>query len=217
MLSFSDHIYYILILICIILSFTISGRELPGLKYLRLLLIVAFTGEFVNEFIDEYTEYVNVFYHFYIPFEFTMFTLFFSANINLRVPKRIRLGIILLYILFCFVYSSFFGKLTNYPSIQYNLDCLLVAIFIIITLLSVPPHGSLSITRLPIFWFCTGLLIFYVGIVLYNGTKNGLEKSDSELARVIRLNINMNLNYLLYLSWIYGFICAIRIKNSSLL
>lgn len=216
MFSWSDFIYYSLMSACLILSYCTSGRFLPGLKYLRILLMVGFVGELVNEFIDEYSDFECVFYHFYIPFEFSMLMLFFSEYNQNFLVKWIKACIIPLFIIFSLAYSFFFDKLTKYPSVQYNLDCVLVAIYVIVTMLAIVPHETLKITKLPIFWFCIGLLVFYTGIVLYNGTKNMLEQNDEKLARLIRLIVNMNFNYLLYISWIYGFICTIQIRKSSL-
>ncbi|MBD0288919.1 MAG: hypothetical protein ICV79_26370, partial [Flavisolibacter sp.] len=164
MLNATDGIYYLLIAACIVLSFRTDTERLKGIKWLRWLLSVAFAGEFLNEFIDHFTPYGNVFYHLYIPFEFFALSRFLLENIPIKMIKKIMLVVTPLYFLFCFYYSAKVHGSRAYPSMQYNVDCFIIAILTLIALLNIQADVRYDITALPVFWICSGLLVFYTGI-----------------------------------------------------
>lgn len=217
MLSITDIIYYILLLLCIFFSFKAIEKNLNGLKYLRILFITGFVSEIFGDFLTQYvSKYENILYHFYIPLEFLLISLFIKSNIFNKVARKMVSITVVIYWLISFIISFIFTNIFYFPGIQYALCCFLACIWAAYVLLNIVIIEDLKIYLLPLFWVCAGFIIFYSGVFFFSGTYNYFLSKNKQAAGSLRLIINLNLNYLYYIFLLIAFICSVRIKKLSL-
>lgn len=211
--STSDYIYYILLTVSIVFSLIDKHEAIRGIIYLRILLIVALLVELANDFVDYYTPYGNIAYHFYIPAENMFLALFFYTNLKINRRKKIILLISFFYALFFLSYSFYYNGFMNYPSLFYNIHCIIIICWSLLSLMNLEFIGEVKLVKNPIFLLSSGFLIFYSGIFFFNGTYNYFIKHNLSIANSLRTLINVNLNFLLYIIWSYSFICSIQLKK----
>ena len=204
MITRYDIVYYIIYLICLYASFKASSRFIAGLYLLRLLLCCGFINEMVVEVFQHFKIEENTPHYFYIPLEYILLVLFYKKNTRKSWLKKAMEGSIFFYTALGFSLAIFYYHFQDYPSLVYNVSCLLNTIWIVILLYDIETLENLSITSLPLFWILTALLIFYSGIFFSNGAYNYLLQKDSKLAQLLR-QYNIVLNYVLYLLLTYGF------------
>ena len=209
-------IYYLLFVCALYLSFKASITNLIGLKAIRILLVGGLVSEIVVDILKYHEKSYNFIYYFYLPFEFMLLlVLFFRENIN-KSNKRIELVLAVVYFILYLILIFYYYDFSQYPSIIYNVGSFLIIPLLIHSLFSLDQNGSIKITDLPNFWIFTGLLVLYSGVIFYNAVYNYLLQEKTELAKSLRLVINLNLNYIFYSTWSYAFICSIRLKKSSI-
>ena len=215
MVSASDIVYYSLFVGASVLSFKAMKHNLPGLNYLRALLIIGLVNEMLTDFFKRHDIYKNVTYHFYIPIEYVLLALFFYSSVHNKMVKKIILLSIPFYIALTFSLTFFYYSIQTYPGIAYNIDCFFTIVWAVFILFNLEVKESLKVTAVPLFWICTGIIIFYMGMFFFNAVYNYLLSKESELANSLRSIISLNLNYLFYIIWSYAFICSIRLKKYS--
>lgn len=209
----SDYIYFSIYFLCFLLSFFAKKANLPGLRLLRILLFAGLINEMTYEYgkgnhlNSQFTNFL------YIPLEYFLLCFFYGKQTKKDWLKKCIWLSIGLYILVWFYYSFFYYHFKTYPSIVYNLGCFFSIIWIVTIIYDLDPIKELPITLLPIFWILCGLLIFYSGVFIYNAVSNTIRKTDEALAENLRIYINVTCNNILYLSWIYAFICSIKMKK----
>jgi hypothetical protein len=211
--SVSEIIYYVLISICFLLSLKASSTNIKGLFWIRILLIVALTTEAINEFLEYYTAYGGIIAHFYLVFEHVAISFFIISNLtSQKLIQAIKFVAIIFVI--CSLLASFrFQNFKLYPGVQYNVNCIIIIVWVSILMFKIDVVDSLKISAIPLFWLLSGLLLFYSGIFFFNGTYGYILTNNKELAIKYRLYINLTLNYLFYLVWSYSFICSIRLQK----
>lgn len=208
--------YYILFALALLVSFWATNQSICGLNYLRLLLIGGLISEVLVDATSAFSFNSNLIYYIYLPFEYLMLTLFFAKSVKMNSSQRIIVFSIPVYLMIYVALLFYYYPKFEYPGMIYNLGCLIIIIWAVIRLFNLEIVDEVSIVKNPLFWICTGLLILYTGVFFYNAVYNYLLHAKSELASSLRLIINMNLNYLFYLAWIYAFICSIRLKKYSI-
>jgi len=215
MFSFTDVIYYILFTTALILSFMAAKENFRGLNYLRILLVVGLVSELIVDAMDHFTEYPNLFYYIYIPFEFIILSLFFKKSTDNKLLKTVILYSISAYSVIVIGIISY-HSVSDYPGIIYNIGCTFILIWAVTMLFTFEVKNGLTLIKLPFFWICTGLIILYSGVFFYNSVYNYLLEEQTDLAKRLRILVNLNLNYLFYIIWSYAFICSIRLKKYSI-
>ena len=213
MYSLADIIYYLLLALCIFLSFIDEHKLIRGIVFLRVLLVTAFFVELANQFILTQLNHRNIIYHFYIPIENGMLCLFYSKTLKKKFLKQGLYFFAIFYVATFFLHSFTFGNFDSYPGLFYNIHCLLIIILATIGLINLKVIENLSIVKNPMFWLNSTFLLFYSGIFFFNGTYNYFIRHDVMIANSLRSIINLNLNLLLYLLWAYSLYLSIQMKK----
>lgn len=181
-----------------------------SLIILTSLLLLSLLTEMLVEIFKSHKINHRIIYHIYIPVEYMLLALFLSRqNVNSSLKKIIRFSIPVYFCISMFI-SFFFISYKDFPGTQFNIEGLFLVSFVIAVLFSLKITEGISIFRLPFFWIGSGLLLFHSGLFFFNGAYNYLIHNKTEYAAKLQTIINTNLNYLLYIFWIIGFIWAIR-------
>lgn len=214
--TLADIIYYVILLACIIMSFIAKKATIKGLKWIRVTLTIAFITEFINEFIDYYSSYGSVVAHFYLLQEHAGISMFIISNLKSKYFIALIKVVATLFIICSFFISLFYQKFINYPGIQYNINCFIIILWACTLMFRIEIVYAVKISELPLFWLLSGLLLFYSGVFFFNGTYRYILENNKLTASQFRTWINLTLNYLFYLTWIYSFVCSIRMQKSSI-
>lgn len=208
-------VYYGLMILAFFVSIP-AGRQDRRLKLLTLLLFFSIVTELVVELCKYYNISHRFIYHIYIPLEYLMLCLFIQTQYVSKIIKRMVLATIPLYVFLAAFFSLFILPPPYFPSIQFNIAGLFIILLVITVLFNLKIKDNYSIFRLPFFWIAIGLLLFHSGLFLFNGVYNFLLKTKSDSAAHLQKIVNTNLNYLLYLFWITGFLCSIRNRKYTI-
>jgi hypothetical protein len=155
-------------------------------------------------------------YHAYIPFEYAMLAYFFYVNSSSGVFKKFIFYSVPAFVLSSAYISIYVVYLDKLPVLNFNFEGILLICWSLITLFSIQPTANLSITRLPVFWVCVGILIFHPGIFLFNGVYDHIRRRNPVLADELHQLTNLNLNCIMYICFSIAFICSNRMKKYSL-
>lgn len=208
----SDISYYVVYIICLVCSF-IKNRSIKGIAFIRLLLVLGLINEIIATCFKIMGREENFSHFIYIPAEYCLLTIFFRLQTDKKKLKQIMLTSIPTYLFLVFTLSTVFYKFESYPSIIYNLACVLSIIWITLILYDMEILFEIPIQRIPLFWILSGLLIFYSGVYFFNTAYTYIIPKDLRMALHLRVYINVTLNIILYSSWIYAFICSQKIKS----
>lgn len=204
--------YYLFMIAALSCSYLLAKKE-RRFYILSTLLFLSVITEVIVDVVR--AEHIKCFiiYHIYIPLEYTLMALFFSRqNISISI-KRLILFSIPGFVLLSFLLSIFLIKPPQFPSLQFNIEGLLLIATSVYTLFTIEVYSLKPFYTFPIFWICSGIILFHAGLFLFNGAYNYLLSNETEEARYLHTLINTNLQYLLYLFWIIGFLCRLRKKN----
>jgi hypothetical protein len=186
------------------------------LRTLALLLFFSIIAESVVEICKFHKLNHRFVYHIYIPLEYIFLSFFLKSQAVSKRIKQIIAVSIPVYILLAIFLSFYIIDLSAFPGIHFNIEGLLLIFFVSIVFFNVEVSSDHSIFRLPFFWIAIGLLLFHSGLFFFNGVYNHLLRSKSDSAAFLQKIVNTNLNYLLYLFWIIGFLCSIRNKRYTI-
>ncbi len=204
----SETLYFIIYIICLCFCFKAGDTNIQGLTYIRIMLCCGFLTEVAVLIFKTYHFNENRLYYVYIPVEYCLLVFFYAENTSKKLLKSILHFSIVAYLAICYLFISFDGDVAVYPASIYNSSCFLNTVWITILFFDFENKEDIPITRLPLFWIYTGLLIFYAGIFFFNGAYNYFVKNDFDLAKKLRLYINTGLNYVLYSVLTYSFLCS---------
>lgn len=73
-------------------------------------------------------------------------------------------GSIFGYVILAFCLGLFYYHFKEYPSLVYNISCLLNILWITLVLYKLKPVDQVRITSQHMFWVLSALLVFYAGI-----------------------------------------------------
>ena len=215
MLTSHDIVYYGILLLCTYFSFQAQRSKIFGLVFLRLLLCIGLLNEVIVEVRQHWEIDENLSHYYYIPFEYALLVGFYIKNTHNLLLVRLMKASVIIYVIISFCIASSYYHFKDYPSLIYNFSCLLNILWIVFLFFEIEVVPNVSLTSLPLFWILTAFLIFYSGIFLFNGVYNYMLEKDTELAADLRKYINISLNYLLYATLTYAFICSSQIKKYS--
>ncbi|MVT09387.1 hypothetical protein [Chitinophaga tropicalis] len=217
MITTYDIFYYLIYIICLFCSIKAREEHIPGLLFLRLLLYCGLITEGIVEIMQYYElkRSENIPYYFYIPTEYFLLVFFYAKNTTRPLLKKIMLSSTGIYLGICSYIVARQQGMVEYPAWVYSSSCVLNTIWVTLLFLEMQYVESTGITRLPVFWIYTGLLVFYASVFFFNGPYSYLLKANSGLADTLRTRLNITMNYVLYLTLTYGFICSLRMKRSS--
>lgn len=213
MVTAFDIVYYVIYSACLITSFAARKSSIPGLFYLRLLLLAGIISEIIVEFLQHYQRDDNLPYYFYIPLEYILLLCFYAKYSGNKLFIRSLVASGVLYILIYFYLAIYRYGFTGYPSIIYNLSCFLNTIWISLLLFNLNILPERRIWAHPVFIIFSAFLIFFAGIFFFNAGYPLLLKRNTQLAASVRNYTNIVINYILYLLLAVGFLCSGKIRN----
>lgn len=208
-----DKYYFTIYIICLVFSMMARGFNIPGLLYLRLILYCGFVTEVSIEILQYYKQDNNTPYYFYLTIEYCLLVLFYGKNTYNRILRNCMYGSIVFYLVSCLWLVIFKYDAEDIPASIYKISCALNVIWITILFLNIPYTTDVVITRYPLFWILTALLVFYAGTFFFNAAYSYFYEKNNEVAKAIRNYINNGLNFFLYLTLSYAFLCSWRMKE----
>ncbi len=154
-------------------------------------------------------------YHFYVVVEYALLAFFFYSENRNSAVKRMIMGLSLAYIAALFIiYLYPLQTLQDHPGHSYNVGGVFLILMSIVTLFMLEPIPDLPIFKHPVFWICVGMIIFYSGVVVFNGIYNYLRATyQLTEAEILLQTIVKGANYILYLSLIRAFQCSHQMKR----
>jgi hypothetical protein len=216
-IGFADIIYRIFFFTAFLYSLPLLHKSDRSLQIFPFLL---FIGNLIEAFvivIKTWSPVYPILYHVYIPLEYSFLAYFFSLNIpNEKVQKgiliTIPLFVIYSFLLTCFFYSF---KLNQHPSIQFNTEGILLIVFTLVSFFTSKEWRQIPIYKSHLFWFNSGLLIFYSGNFLLMALYNYFKEDNIAAASFLWTAINTSLNIALYIFFIFGFLCLRQPQKQS--
>ncbi len=210
-------VYLSLLFISFLFSIGIA-KHAKDLRLFPFLLLAALMTE-LTAYLIYYTTWLKPYrftiYHFYIPIEYAILSYYFAEQ---RIPSRIKrliLTSIPVFVIISLVHTFYGDNLIKFPGINLNLSGFLIMLWSVIVLFRVEPSLAISLYKLPLFWISVGVLIYYAGGFLFNALYSYLLSNRYELSNSLNGLINKGLNYVLYLCFIYAFVCARPMKKYS--
>ena len=210
MLTTADLVYYTIYLLSLILSFKAGEAVIPGLIFLRLMLLVGLGAEAIVEYLQHLKADDTKPYYAYIPFEYYCLAQFYKKNTNTPLLKRALNISIPVYLIAAAAISIFYHRLSGYPSVLYNVNCFLNTIWIAFLLFNFNQGNGREIWNHPLFIVLSAFLIFFAGVFFFNPAYSYIQNKQPKLAENLRTIVNTGLNYILYILLSYGFICSAK-------
>jgi hypothetical protein len=107
--------------------------------------------------------------HFYIAVSFIFAGLFYAHELHGFIHKRIIYTALIIYELFCLHNVIFFQSHLSFPSIPGAVSALLVVLFSILLFTKIMIEGKIKVlTRSPVVWVNTAMLVYFTGSFFYN-------------------------------------------------
>ncbi len=171
-------------------------------------VIVAF--EYINAFFREirFHYFAEVFFNYLgIPIEFLFLFWIFSQAFRNTKSSSLPLICGLIYLLCWFADILYMNKIHFiFTSASYTVGNLLLLILILRFFIRLANDDSiLTFRQNMLFWFCLGMLLFYLGSFPYYGLRNTLAHSYKDLCSSYS-NIVLVLDSLMYIMFTIGFI-----------
>lgn len=207
------HIAYYAFMIVALLCASMAARKQAYFYVISALLIFSITTEMIVDVLKAKGIEHHIMYHIYIPAEYSLLALFFARQRIAPHVKRYILLSIPVFIVASAIISLFIIQPPHFPSVQFNAEGLLIIVISVYTLFAIEADDLTPFHTFPIFWICSGIILFHTGLFLFNGAYNYLLSNQTREAKHLHSLINTNLQYLLYLFWIIGFLCRQRKRS----
>lgn len=190
----------------------INFKKLKGTvwSYLPFFLLLLFSLEYYGYLLAKakhFKENINLYKYVVIPIIFYFYSYLFFKILPKKDNKVIIVGLLI------FTIASFleYTVLSNYHSFYSSLSLSISNLFFLIYVLRyyinlVNSNQLIYFYKLVSFWVCTGLLIFYLGCLPYFALYNILAVKYFKTIFIYYAWVFVVLNYLMYLSFIIGFI-----------
>lgn len=187
-------------------------RKLNGSfwKYLPVFLLVLFCLECYGQFLGEHKNYnanINLFKLVVVPLLFSFYSFIFY---NILLKKRVLLicvGLVLFLLSLIFEYTILKIFHPFYASLSMGIVNVFFLIYCILYYVElINSEELITFYRLLSFWFCTGILVFYLGCLPYFGLYNLLATKFYKSLFLPYTWIFVGLNYIMYTFFIVGFI-----------
>lgn len=127
----------------------------------------------------------------YIPLSVFVISLFYVKTLNGFVNRKIIIGLIILYELFCVVNFLFIQNMNEFPSIPGALGALLLLLFSIFLFAKIMVEAKIEkLFKEPIVWINIGVLIYYsAGLFYYVLFNYGVQISSSFVYNMVKINV----------------------------
>lgn len=155
-------------------------------------------------------------FNLYLPLEISFF--FFILNrtcdslFNVKKLIAIAWGIFIILYLVESIQSSF-AEYSMYSNLYAAVLIIIITLFFYYQLMKQETYIELG--SYAVFWIISGLFIFYLGTVACNIFQVQLTNLYNRLGLPIRYIIMLVLNFILYATWSYAFLCKFRQRTLS--
>ena len=197
-----------------------SYKYKKALWILISLMAIGLLTEYIVE-LNKYQEHKvneNFIYNIYIPLEYFFYACFFYfINNDKLIKKYIKLSIpLFIIILFLLLkYDKSFLSEVKLNDKVYTTGGALTIILSTYTLFIIKPLKGVKFTTHPLFWFCTGFIIFYSGILPSTSMLDKTEEIDNlSGVKSIFDNIRKSSNIIFYILVTIGFIYSNKLKKT---
>lgn len=205
-------LYYFFICSSLIICIC-NCRNLKGYRLFIILLALSILVEILCNIAksNHWNTGLMVFYHLYIPAEYILIALFFE-DFKL-FPKKVLFFSVYVFPVLSLLISLFIIPYNEFPSIQYNIESILLMLLAIFGIFNLPVNENSSIYKQPLFWIFVGMFLFYSGIFIFSNTYSIIKKTDETLANTINIWINYIFNYLYYIFLSIGFLLCRKLNT----
>lgn len=201
-------LYYVLLVLAFAISYVRSKND-KALVIIYWLFLFSILSETVSDYFrysDEAKRYCS--YHFYIPIEYSLVTLYFSRQLKIPWLKKVLPLTIPVFVLYSIIISVFVQGVEEFPSWQYNVDGTLIIIWCVISLFNLPLNPEVTIYKTFQFWFCIAFMLLFSGQFFMNGFFNQLKEANPDIITKLIFIVYYILNYLFYTLIIFGLLCS---------
>lgn len=199
------YLYYILMVMCFIAS--LYYLHFFKVKMLSLLLFLSICTEAWAEIIGTHQFHHFILYHYFNIAEYALTTIILLSGIDNIFLKRLMIFSIPCYTLISLYISLMVQGINEFPSINCNIESLLIIVWCIISLWNIKPDYKFTMFQKPTFWFILGFFIYFSGTMTFDGIYNTLLSHKTETATKLFSIINSVCNYLLYILLLIGIAC----------
>jgi hypothetical protein len=205
-------IYCVFLLISLILSVVCKKQE-KGLEIFPVLLSISLVSEIITEIFNRCGIQYQLVYHIYIPLEYCLWSFYFYQVNEKAIVRKIIMYAVPSFALFCLIISSFVLTTAKFPTIQLNMEGILLVFMTTYTIFTIQIRNNISIFSRPVFWVCVAVLVYYSSIASFMSMYNLISDSMVHLLNPFKLYFLIFPNYFLYTGLSIAFVCSQRIKK----
>ena len=201
--------YYALLSVSFVMSLLVRRKTQYVPLFVALLATAVLTEFFaaIIHRVDDTPESYNLVYHLYVMIDYSITMLIFGHFIVSEKLKKVLRWSITLFLAIC-LFFVFKDTFYSHPGVSLNISGTVVILLSVYTLFQIRPHEHQNIFQQPIFWFCTGWIIYYAMTYIFNFLYDYLrEVQGEEQTEQLQKYISRTANYLLYSAFIIGFSC----------
>lgn len=209
-------IYLGLIFLAVLLSAIALKKWQKSSVYLLLVLCATLITEIYSTYAFSRHQDFSWIYHLFNPIEYTLFCLYYIKTCKQCTFSVFAKYSIPVFVTFSLCVSFFVYHLQSMPSININLEGLLLFMLYTHLLFSIDIHLNEAIYHHPDFWISVGMMIFFGGVFVFLGLYPYLfNRSQADTLKLFDL-ITKPLNIIFYSCINAGLICLIRNTRYSI-
>jgi len=181
-------------------------RDIEKFKYLFYFVCYGVVNEITSIFLIQ-SGYRNTMplFHLYTLVSFILLCLFYQSVFKGYIKKIWFRAVVLFYVTFCFVNLLFFQSIYAYPNLQYSVLAIVMVTFSILYFFNTMVEVKISqLSKEPLIWINTGILIYYSGNLFYYILFNLFLDYSHEFLKSIGIYF-FSLNTLFYILIAVGF------------
>lgn len=179
-------------------------------KYLPVFLLVLFCLELYGQFLGEHKKYdanINLFKLVVVPSIFSFYSFIFYKILSKKRLVLICIGLVLFILSLVLEYTILKSFHPFYASLSIGIVNIFFLVYCILFYIElINSEELMKFYTLLSFWFCSGILIFYLGCLPYFGLYNLLATKFFKSIFLPYTWIFVGLNYIMYSFFIVGII-----------
>jgi len=198
-------IYLITLLISSLISIYNYNKLTTYLKAFSIFLVVTLVVECAGYFLIKPNIWL---FNIFTALEFVFYLVLFRQILTSTSKKKAVNLLIASTIIASLGNMIFFQGLFKFNNYSYSYGCMLVCICVMMYFLQLLHHTNPQpLTRIPMFWVSTGLLIYYACNFFYMGLLNYIIGVSMEIAKELFIIISV-LNIAMYSLFSVGIVCS---------
>lgn len=177
----------------------------PYLKYFSILLVCTLSVESIGYFLIKNNTWM---FNIFTVMEFTFYLAIFRYILVSKAQKRAILIFIVTFIIASLVNLLYYQGLFKFNNYSYSYGCMLVCICVMMYFTQLLHNSKPQpLTKIPMFWISTGLLVYYACNFFYMGLLHYIIGASMDLAKQLFMIISV-LNIIMYSLFSIGIICS---------